>query len=207
VVAVRLRFEGSIVGIGSEAGTRLILGIWSQSPFGEIVDIMVEYPGGHRMLIAPDVGVAEFIAGTYRFEEVRIEMTSAAIDRDRCTVTSETLRLIAGVGGRTSVGWMLQLVPGAIARSPRWCRAMDPVVRLVRPGVRTAGTAGGGRREFYCATDEHSVTSLQAVLDGNDLGGLRPVRPPVRFGFGSAPTKPSIVQVTTIIDQSHNAGQ
>jgi hypothetical protein len=89
----------------------------------------------------------------------------------------------------------------AVSRVAQSGRAINPIVRLLRPGVRTAGTAGRGRREFYCATDEHAHTAVHAVLSGVDLGELRPVSPPVQFGFGSAPARPSIVEVTTIIEQ------
>jgi hypothetical protein len=67
-------------------------------------------------------------------------------------------------------------------------------------GVRTRGTAGGGRREWYAALDLHRIAHIEASWAGTDLGGLRPVDPPVRFGFGSTPSRPSLVRVTTTID-------
>jgi hypothetical protein len=70
----------------------------------------------------------------------------------------------------------------------------------LRPGVRTVGTAGGGRREYYCTADEHFVASARVSFDGIDLGALRPLLPAVRFGFASAPPRPSVVGVTTLID-------
>ena len=80
--------------------------------------------------------------------------------------------------------------PRRLARSRTWCRLVDPVARMVRHGVRTTGTAGHGRREWYCATDEHRVVRAVATLDAVALGGLRPVVPPVRFGFASTPPEP-----------------
>ena len=62
----------------------------------------------------------------------------------------------------------------------------DPVARLLMDGVRTRGTAGNGRREWYGATDAHAVTSrLAGAFDGTDLGALADVDPPCRFGFSS----------------------
>ena len=54
-------------------------------------------------------------------------------------------------------------------------------------GVRTRGTAGNGRREWYGATDARAVTALSGAFDGTDLGALADVDPPCRFGFSSTP--------------------
>ena len=66
-------------------------------------------------------------------------------------------------------------------------------------GVRTRGTAGNDRREWYGATDQHRLDGVSATLGGVDLGALADVWPPVRFGFSSTPRTPSIVTVTTTI--------
>ena len=47
--------------------------------------------------------------------------------------------------------------------------------------------------------DLHSLTAVQASWDGEPLGPLAPVRPPVTFGFGSVPPGPSVVRVTTTV--------
>ena len=47
--------------------------------------------------------------------------------------------------------------------------------------------------------DLHGVTSLDASWDGVPLGALAPVRPPVTFGFGSVPPRPSLARVTTTV--------
>ena len=77
--------------------------------------------------------------------------------------------------------------------------ATDPVARVVMRGVRTRGTAGGGRREFYGATDLHPVTAASGTWRGQDLGGLRPVSPEPGFGFSSTPTRPAVTSVVTTI--------
>jgi hypothetical protein len=173
--------------------------MWPVSPFGPIADLMIERPDGHRLLIAPEQPVADFIAATYRFDEVRVEPTALRIADRTWTVEAATARVTMAVGRRTAVGQLLSLVPRPLARSRWWCRAVDPVARRVRPGVRTVGSAGGGRREYYCALDEWALTGVGAELAGTDLGALRRVDPPVRFGFGSTPTRPSLVRVTTLV--------
>jgi hypothetical protein len=61
------------------------------------------------------------------------------------------------------------------------------------------GSAGGGRTEYYGARDLHRVTTALVRWEGVDQGPLAPVSPPVRFGFGSTPTAPSLVRVTTLV--------
>jgi hypothetical protein len=67
------------------------------------------------------------------------------------------------------------------------------------PGVRTHGSAGQGRTEWYAASDAWHVASATVAWDGVDLGPLCPVDPPVRFGFGSAPRTPTLTRVTSFI--------
>src|SRR5699024_877194 len=67
----RQRFRGHIAGVGTEEGTRAVVGIWARSPLGAFADVMVERSDGHRLLLAPSAGVADFVAGTYRFDEIR----------------------------------------------------------------------------------------------------------------------------------------
>lgn len=193
-------FDGTIAGCGTTSGTRLVLGMWDASPFGPIADAMIERPDGHRILLAPSAGVADYIAATYSFDEVRVESTSLAVIAGRRIVRSRSLRAELVTGSRTAVGALLRTVPAPVARSRWWAAAIDPVAARMREGVRTVGTAGGGRREYYGAMDEHRLAAVHAVLDGESLGDLRPVAPPVHFGFGSTPALPSIVRVTTTID-------
>ncbi len=74
-----------------------------------------------------------------------------------------------------------------------------PAGRLL-PGVRTRGRTRDGRRQWYGAHDLHALVAAEATLSGRDLGPLRPVQPPVGFGFGSVPGRPSLVHLTTIIE-------
>ena len=77
-------------------------------------------------------------------------------------------------------------------------RLLDRPARLLT-GLRTTGSGGGGRTEWYGVQDLHAVTALDAWWDGEPLGALAPVRPPVTFGFGSVPPWPSVVRVTTTV--------
>ncbi|MGH3671176.1 MAG: hypothetical protein ACRDSH_11145, partial [Pseudonocardiaceae bacterium] len=76
---------------------------------------------------------------------------------------------------------------------------IDPLAAALLPGVRTRGSAGSGRREWYGASDLHPLASVTSNWRGRDLGAMAEVCPPVRFGFGSTPRRPSIVRLTTTV--------
>jgi hypothetical protein len=90
-------------------------------------------------------------------------------------------------------------VPSRLAGVPAWVRMIDGPARLLLPGVRTHGSAGNGRYEWYGARDVHPIVAASAELDGADLGTLTAIDPPVRFGFGSTPRDPSLVRITTTV--------
>ncbi|WP_405558627.1 hypothetical protein [Streptomyces sp. NBC_01171] len=193
-----LRFDGWITGIGTTSGTRLVLGHWPRSPFGPFSDVMVERADGHRTLLAPTRQVADFIAGTYSFDEVRVVPVGVRIAGDRWTVTSgPLLDLRFTVGRRGALGNLLRLA-GPVTSRPAFAALTDPMARLLM-GVRTRGSAGNGRYEWYGARDLHRLTAATATYEGRDLGPLTPVDPPVRFGFGSTPRMPCQVRVTTTV--------
>ncbi|GAB2458609.1 hypothetical protein [Jatrophihabitans fulvus] len=193
------RFDGAIAGIGTTSGTRVVVGMWDDTPFGPVADVMIEHADGRRLLVAPTDEVGRFIADTYGFDEVVVEPTHLTTTPGGRRFDSESLRVEFTTGRRTAVGLALALVPRRIARARWWCRLVDPLARRLRPGVRVIGTAGHGREERYCGLDEHAITSARVVWHGADLGTLAPVDPPVRFGFGSTPTRPSVVRVTTFV--------
>lgn len=196
-------FEGFIAGVGTAEGTRLVVGHWPRSPLGAFTDVMVERADGHRLLLAPSQAVADFVTATYTFDAVRITPVRCDVTpapdalSAQWSVTAGPLRLEFTSGGRTALGRLVGLIPGRLAVSPWFCRLTDVPARVV--GLRTAGTAGNGRREFYGARDVHAITALRASWKRRDLGELRPVTPPVRFGFGSTPARPSVTAVTTTI--------
>ena len=213
------RFRGRIAGVGSASGVRVVVGWWTESPFGRFADAMVERSDGHRVLLAPSDQVAELVSTTYTFDEVRIEPVDvdtveaqgaqgpAGSDEsaepeeagERWLVRAPSLRLDLSVGERTSLGRLLHLVPKPVAESPAFATLSDPVARVVLRGVRTRGTARAGRREYYGARDVRAVIALDGTFDGTPLGPLAPVDPPCRFGFSSTPRRPSVTTVTTTI--------
>ena len=196
----RQRFTGQIAGVGSTSGVRVVVGHWVDSPLGTFTDVMLADHDGQRLLLAPDDWVAEFVSATYGFDSVVIGPVLAAVDRERWQVQAPGLDLQLEVGSRAAVGNLLRLVPRRLATAPGWTRVTDPVARRVLRGVRTRGTAGGGRREYYGATDLHRILSLRGSWRGLDLGGLAPVSPEPGFGFGSTPQRPAVTSIVTTID-------
>ncbi|MCW0215396.1 MAG: hypothetical protein OJJ54_18735 [Pseudonocardia sp.] len=193
------RFDGEIAGLGTAAGLRVVVGHWPSSPLGAFTDVMVERPDGHRILLAPSQVVADFVSGTYSFDEVVLTPVVHRVDGGWRRVSAGPLELGFHVGGRPVLGALLRAVPRSLATAPWWISAIDVVARLVLPGVRTRGSAGGGREEFYAALDLHRIVVADLRWDGVDQGGLAPVEPPVRFGFGSTPGAPSLVRVVSLV--------
>ncbi len=198
---VRERFTGRIAGVGSTSGVRVVVGRWDDSPWGAFADVMVEDAAGHRVLLAPDERVRDFVAATYTFDEHVLEPVEVEHTTHGWQVTTPSLSLRLGVGGPTPRGAALALVPTRLATAPAWCAAVDPVARVLLRGVRTRGTAGGERREWYGATSVVAVTDLAGTWRGADLGRLAPVDPPCRFGFSSTPERPSVTSVVTTIER------
>jgi hypothetical protein len=196
----RLRFDGHIAGAGCSSGLWLVLGRWPVSPFGSFSDAMLQDAAGTRTLLAPSVPVADFVAATYTFDRIRVCHIVIAAGPDRWRVDAGPLQLELGIGRRTPAGWLLRAVPRPLAAAPAWVGLIDPVAGRVMPGVRTRGSAGNGRREWYGALDQHAIGWLAGSWEGRELGTLAPVAPPVGFGFGSVPPSPSLVRVVTTVE-------
>ena len=192
----RLRFGGHIAGVGSTSGVRVVVGRWADTPMGAFADAMVERPDGHRVLLAPDQDVADFVAATYSFDEIRVEPFAVTADWQ---VRSASLHLDLVPGRRTALGVLLRLVPDRVATATWWCSLTDVVARVLLRGVRTRGDTGE-RREWYGALDHHGVVTASGRFEGVDLGALAPVTPAPRFGFSSTPARPSVTRVVTTIE-------
>ena len=194
-----LKFCGTIAGLGSTSGVRVVVGWWQESPYGAFADVMLAEADGTRRLLAPSDEVAEFVAATYGFDVV--EIGPVVVRRGGASVRVETgdLALTYEVGRRTPLGQALRLVPERVATSPAWCRVTDPVARVAMRGVRTRGSAGHGRTESYGATDHHRVEALHGTWRGGDLGRLASVLPEPGFGFGSTPVRPSVTSLVTTV--------
>ena len=199
--ASRSRFRGHIAGLGSTSGIRVVVGHWPDTPLGPFSDAMVETAAGHRVLLAPRPEVRDFIAATYSFDEIRLEPVEVTVAGGTWSLRSDSLTADFTAGRRTALGAALRCVPGRLAASPAWCTVTDPIARVVMAGVRTRGTAGNGRREWYGATDARAVTALSGTFDGTDLGALAEVDPPCRFGFSSTPRHPTLTTVVTTVEQ------
>lgn len=193
------RFNGAIAGVGTASGWRLVIGMWPDSPLGVFADVMAESPDGYRILLAPSEAVAEFVSATYQFDEVRIEPVRFQRRGKNWQLTAKSAQVRFSTGRRGVLGHVLRLVPRQLTLRRWWAQLLDPVARVVMPGVRTVGTAGGQRREWYGALDLHHISQVVADWEGMDLGGLRAVSPPVGFGFASTPARPSLVRVISTV--------
>lgn len=196
----RLVFSGHIAGFGTEAGVRMVVGSWARSPFGVFADVMVEAPDGERTLIAPTSVIAEFVSQTYTFDRIELGAVDVRHTVEDFSVTAPGLSVSGSLGGPAPFDWLLRLVPPILTRAPGWLRLINPLATMLVPGVRTAGGAGNGRREYYGVRRTRLITAVDGTFDGADVGGLTALHPPVRFGFSSAPSTPQFVSVTTTID-------
>jgi hypothetical protein len=196
----RQRFTGWIAGLGTASGHRIVIGHWPTSPYGAVTDAMVEDPAGHRTLYAPTPELAEFLAAAYHFHDVQVATCSARPSGPCWTVQAGPLQLWFTIGRRSLLGWVLWAMPAALARTPWWVSLLDLPARWLLPGVRTRGRTRDGRRQWYGAQDLHLIIAADATLSGRDLGMLGAVHPPVGFGFGSVPGRPSLVHLTTMIE-------
>ena len=193
-------FTGWIAGLGTASGHRLVVGHWPTSPYGMVTDVMAEDAAGHRTLYAPTPQLGRFLAAAYRFDDVQVAPSSARRSGARWTVEAGPLHLSFTVGRRTLPGRLLHALPAPLARATWWIGLLDRPARWLLPGVRTRGRTRDRRRQWYGAHDLHVIIAADATLAGRDLGALRPVHPPVGFGFGSVPRRPSLVHLTTIIE-------
>lgn len=194
-------FAGHIAGLGTTSGTRIVVGMWDTSPFGSFTDVMLEQPSGHRILIAPRRDVADFVAATYAFDEVRIEPVSVA-HGDEWSVHTRSLQLRFTPGRRLWVSPVLRLVPGSVRRTPAWARLCNPLAGRLMPGVQTYGSAGAGRTEWYAASRVRHLNQARATWEGEELGLLAPVSPPVHFGFASSPAQPTLTSLTSYVREA-----
>ncbi len=196
-------FSGHIAGLGTTSGLRAVVGLWAQSPFGQFADVMVELASGQRILLAPNAEVADFVSSTYGFDQTRMVPVTASIDAgndaQNLVVAAGPLRIRAVIGARSTLGYAAALLPRRLAVHPGWLRAVSPVAARLSPGVRTAGSARDGRQEFYGVTDIRRIDAAVVSWDGRDAGELAQIQPPVRFGFSSVPSRPSVATVQTTV--------
>lgn len=202
-----MQFVGEIAGLGTTTGVRLVIGSWRATPVGPFADVMIEQADGRRMLLAPTEEVAELISDLYTFDETVVGPVTVSWSGSWCTVLGPGLSLQLARGERTTLGSMLRALPRRISTAPRFLRLIDLPARLIMPAVRTTGFARDGRRMTYGATDVHRLERANGSWRHRGLGQLAAVDPPVRFGFGSTPRRPSIARVvTTVINDQTPTG-
>jgi len=176
------------------------MGVWADSPLGSFADVMTEAADGVRTLLAPTAAVRDYVAATYHFDETIVVPVTVERDTADLRVDAGPLHATVAIGARTPVGRALRVLPGTVARSTAWASLIDPVARVVMRGVRTRGRAAPDRREWYGAVDVHGLRACAGEWDGHDVGAIADVWPPVRFGFGSTPRVPAIVDLTTTVE-------
>lgn len=164
---------------------------------------MVQDGNGVRTLLAPDEWVTGFVSSTYSFDQVlQVPVTlhrTGTGAHSRWNVSAGPLRWEFIMGGRTALGHVLRSIPAPLGRTRSFARVTDAVAQRVMPGVRTLGSAGGGRTEWYAARDLHHLVESTAEWNGADLGSLTEIDPPAEFGFSSTPRAPSLTALTSTV--------
>lgn len=201
----RVRLEGRIAGVGFASGDRFVAGLWERGPLGPMVDVMWAKPDGSRTLLASSPSVAGFVGGVYAFDETDV------VPMD-LTQTDRSIALRAGPiqvdleTGDPMVAFSLR--PRLLRRRPAWVRVEDALFRPVAgglllkggSGVRLYGRSPSGVREWYCIDGYRKVLRATASLNGRDLGRLRPLLPPARFGFSEFPSRPAVVDCAPVLE-------
>ena len=162
-------FDGWIAGVGTASGLRAVLGHWPRSPLGPFADVMVERADGHRLLLAPTPGVADYVAATYRFDEVRVVPVAVRVDGAWWSVAAGPLDLRFAVAGRPALGVLLRAVPPP---SPPG-RCVDPRRRRrPRGSARRPHPRQRGRRAAASGTP-HATCGASRPRPCGGRGGTR----------------------------------
>ncbi len=147
------RFDGWIGGIGTTSGLRLVVGHWPSSPYGASSDVMLEHPDGHRVLLAPTQQVADFVAGTYTFDEVRLVPVAMHVDATTAHLDADGLTATLHLGRRPALGLLLRAVPTrhrpSLDRHHRRRRATRPAP-VSAPSAPRATTAPSTTARATC---------------------------------------------------------
>jgi hypothetical protein len=200
-------YEGCIAGSAFGDGETVVAGMWRRSPIGLFVDVFWVRPDGERILLAPRSAVVDIAAVIYRFDRTEVVPFRGGWDGERVTLDAGPLSLRLEPGRRDWRSWLFALRPRPLRRSTRWLQIED---RLGRPfvgrliggaeGVRAAGTAPGGQREWYGVDDWRPVVSGSLLVHGRDAGPLRPLPADLGIGLSSFPTVPALVFVGTLVE-------
>lgn len=202
-------FEGAITAAGFTSGDSVVVGAWARSPLGMVIDVMWRRPDGERVLLAPSRKVADYVSGLYTFDTVEVVPITGRLTRSRLSVVAGPLDLRVDLAAPDWRSWLFALRPRALRRSPRWIALED---RLARPfvglliggaaGVRAAGIAPGGQKEFYGVDDWRAVDDAVLTVDGRDAGPMADLPADFGVGLSAFPTTPASVRVGTLIQSS-----
>ena len=199
-------FTGCIAGAAFASGDAVVVGAWRDSPFGQFVDVMWVRADGTRVLLAPTAAAADYVAALYSFDSVEQVRIAGGWDGAAVAVVAGPLRVRLLAARRDARSWVFALRPKALRSSPWWITAED---RVARPfvgrmiggaaGVRAAGVAPGGQREYYGVADYRSVSEAVLQVAGRDAGQMRNLPADLGIGLSSFPRRPAVVHVTTIV--------
>lgn len=201
------RFVGCISASGFASGDAVVVGAWATSPLGRVVDVMWVRPDGQRVLLAPSRAAADYISALYAFDEVRVVPVSGGWDGAATAVAAGPLRVRILAGRRDTRSRLFALRPPALLTRPAWVRLEDAVARPLvgrllggAAGVRAAGVAPGGQREYYGARDYRPAVDAALTIDGRGAGAMRDLPASLGIGLSSFPTRPAVVHVITTIE-------
>ena len=203
------RFEGMIAAGGFASGEQTVVGLWRDSPLGSFVDVMWFRPDGHRVLLAPNEAVADYVSTVYDFDEVRAVAVRGGWTGEAVDVEAGPVHVQLVAGHRNWRSWLFGARPRFLRRQRWWIELED---RLVAPlgdpllggaeGVALSGTTSSGRREWYSIDDHRWIVRGRLTVDGDDAGELTELRPGLRVGVSDFPTRPALVNVVTLIESA-----
>jgi hypothetical protein len=190
--------SGVIASAGFASGDRFVVGHWTESPLGPITDLMWATPAGERRLLASTEEISGFVSAVYGFDRTDVAPLECHVDDHHLDLSASALALELHL--TAGPGWRIPF------RRPAWfTRWVEAPVARRLLGVRTYGVSPSGVREWYRADVYRPVVDGHAAVSGRDLGELRPLDPPVRFGFSEPPRRPSMVWVRPLLHDPSGA--
>ncbi|MDP8961273.1 MAG: hypothetical protein M3N32_06645 [Actinomycetota bacterium] len=212
----RLEFEGLIAGAAfspepsPEAGSpgeTVVAGVWRSSPFGSFIDVMWVRGDGERVLLAPSPPVGEFLTSVYEFDRAEVVAVRGGWDGETVRVEAGPICLWLRAGRRDWRSWLFALRPRPLLRLPHWIALEDRIARPLvgrllggAPGVRAAGRAPGGQREWYGIRDYRPLVEGHLLFESRDAGRLVDLPAGLGIGLSAFPLAPAVVHVLTTIE-------
>lgn len=205
------RFTGLIAASGSASGHTVVVGMWRDSPLGRFVDVMWVRPDGQRVLLAPSEAIRRYVTDLYTFEESAVVPVRGGWAGGAVEVDAGPVSLRFPAGRRDWRSWLFAARPRFLRRSPTWLRVEDALVAPLgglllggAEGVRLAGRAPGGQREWYSIDDYRPLRGGSLWIEGRDLGPPAALRPGLGVGLSDFPTQPALVNVVTLVEPSRS---